>query len=675
MWDDKYLDGEGFPFRNDTTFLGLSGTSLFEKLTVVPLTLGSAANLKHLSQPGMRILDPSEPSVVLPKALSSLTKGEGARRIELRDIYSDAAQRVRRHGQRAVILLAGHTRHGKSKTINRLIGHEPLPVGKGIWGTTTKVIQRVEVLNTSKQLSSAITVAFDDTPGLEDTTFEDRELNTSLLHTYKCKHFKDIYPNVILVVVAWDSITPDADFMSAIGKTIYALYRSNLVDDQRANIVVAVTKAMSSFHQFDDYKTMKEKYAQWRIEEGRRRGIITNLQRKMFPRSSPWEIAFIENGGGRDMSAKSLVLPDGLLSHQSLYDAIQKTIKRPSSDGSLDLVGIQALQVLTGAAPLDLSAEAEVLVGGSKQELVKPKESTMKPLPQPPLDMIQAVASTYFGVTYDSAMGTFACTNVLEKQNIDLRPVDRRKPFKKMDSSNPLTAQPQSEEPEPHRLRSHYSSDWAFRAAGAVPKHPEFHILHCETVVVKGKPRLSEDMQTLIGRLPPWSPGELPKYAHFFKNYGTHVITQLVLGGTVRTIVDSTKKNIMIFCDGGASVATELTVHLEQNFPPTESSSRWKQIRDKWIQALEKEPVFCPDHELTKYKPIYEFDNLAPAQRTYLEKAYQSYIHSSQKSSDQKVSRAGYDSDWLQLDHNFAEAVKDLLDAVTQAFYRFRQGR
>jgi hypothetical protein len=204
-------------------------------------------------------------------------------------------------------------------------------------------------------------------------------LPTSLLHTYKLRHFADIYPNVILLVVAWDSIELDsqayngpAHFKTAIGKTIYALHRSDLVDEKRANIVVVVTKSLSSFHQFDDYKTMKEKHAQWRIEEGRRRGIITDLQRRMFPRSSSWEIVFIENGGGKDTSAKFPVLPDGLLSHQNLYDAICNIIKRPSSDGSLDLVGIQALQVLTGAGPLGSLArvQTEVLVGASKEIFV-----------------------------------------------------------------------------------------------------------------------------------------------------------------------------------------------------------------------------------------------------------------------------------------------------------------
>ncbi|KAF8145219.1 hypothetical protein K438DRAFT_1782157 [Mycena galopus ATCC 62051] len=699
MYDEKNLDKRAFPFEEGTTFLGFSGKGLFEKLTVVPLmpNLGSTP-LNALSQNGMCILDVSEPGVVLPKALSSFAKGNGGQRIPLRDIYRKAAESVRRDGQRAVILLAGHSGHGKSKTINRLIGQELLNIGRGTLGSTTKVIQRVQVQNTSKDLGSKITVAFDDTPGLEDNTFEDRDLNASLLHTYKLRHFGEIYPNVIVLVASWESITPDAHnepphFTSALGKTIYALHCANLVDEQRANLVVVVTKAMSSPHQFDDYKSTKDKKTQWRIEEGRRRGIIIDLQRKMFARSSPWEIVFIENGGGKDMSAKLPVLPDGRLSHQNLYDAICKIIKRPSSDGSLDLVGIQALQVLTGVGALGSLAEAktEVLVGGSKQQLLKPEEIaakpkeiaakpeeiTAKPLPPSPRQIFEDLARNYLGMTYDSVMGTFGCTNVLEEQDIDLRTADESKGFENLD--NLLMAQSQNGGLDQDRLRTHYSSDWAFRAA--VSKNSECHVLHFTRMVVLGHQQLSQDMRNLINRLPPWSPAEQPKYMQFFMNYGTHVITQLALGGTVRAIADSTndpkKPIIMIFRDGGASVAAELTVHLEQHFPHL-ASSGWKETLERWIRALEKEPVFCPDHQRTQLKPIYKFDQLTHTQQTDLANAYWAYVASpprDEKSSDRRGFRGGSDSDWLQRDRNFSDAVKDLLEAVTQAVYRLGQGR
>ncbi|KAF7366110.1 Protein kinase domain-containing protein [Mycena venus] len=688
MCDEKNLDPGTFPFQDETVFLGLSGKSLFEKLTVVPLkpTLGSTPPLNGLSQKGMHILDVSEPGVVLPKVLSSFVKGNGGRRITLRDIYSKAAERVHRSDQRAVILLAGHSGHGKSKTINRLIGEELLDVGRGGLGSTTKVIQRVHVNKKSNGLSSEISVAFDDSAGLEQTAFEDRELPVSLLFTYKLKYFADIYPNVILLVVAWESLGTDpqahngpAHFTTAIGKTIYNLHRANLVDEERANIVVVVTKSLSSLRQSDDYKFTKEKRLEWRIEEGRRRGIITDLQRKMFPRSSPWEIVFIENGGGKDMSAKFPVLPDGLLSHRNLYDAIHAIIKRPNSDGSLDLVGIQALQVLTGAGPLGSLAEVktEVLVGTSRQELVKLEKITTKPLPLSPRQIFWDLASNYLGVTYDNAMGTFGRTNILEEQNIDLRVADECKGFEKL--GNPFTAQSQRGELDQDRLRTHYSSDWAFRAA--VSKNSQCHILHFTKIVVLCHRRLSQDMRKLIDRLPPWSRAEQPTYTQFFMNYGTHVITQLVLGGTVRAIVDSTndpkKPNIMIFLDGGASVAAELTVYLEQHFSHLASSSGWKETREKWIQAVEKEPVFCPDHQHTQFKPIYEFDQLTPTQRTDLANAYRAYVASSRddKNSDGRSTRTSSDSDWLQRDRNLADGVKDLLEATTQAFYRLGQRR
>ncbi|KAJ7871632.1 hypothetical protein B0H14DRAFT_2570644 [Mycena olivaceomarginata] len=189
------------------------------------------------------------------------------------------------------------------------------------------VIERAQVLNTSKDLSPDITVAFDDTPGLENSTFEDRELNASLLIRYEVNHFTNIHPNVIVLQAATRMITraendnigidvgemvdfisedeggiqlpilkciiskPRSDIKgnnikSTVSPTsipmlsfwlqpgspllrmrttklliLYALHRSNLVDEKRANVVIMVTKSLPFFIQFDDYKTMKEKRA------------------------------------------------------------------------------------------------------------------------------------------------------------------------------------------------------------------------------------------------------------------------------------------------------------------------------------------------------------------------------------------------------------------------------
>ncbi|KAF8145221.1 hypothetical protein K438DRAFT_1782159 [Mycena galopus ATCC 62051] len=679
----KHLDSGTFLFQDSTTFLDLSGASLFEKLTVVPLTpnLSATAPLKALSDKGVRFLDVNKPSVVLPNALSRVAKAENGGRNQLQDIYRKAAQRVRRNGEQAVILLAGQTGHGKSKTVNRLIGKEILMVGRGTLGSTTKDIERVQFHHTSKELSSDIEVVFDDTPGVEQTTSKDTESTASLLQRYKDDHFTDIYPNVILLVAEWGSIKPDAHnepaaSTSALGKTIYALHLSNLVDEQRSNIVVVVTKSRSSLHEFDDYTTPNEKDAQWRVEEGRRRGIITDLQRKRFPRSSPWEIAFIDNGGGSDMSAKLPVLPDGLLSHQNLYDAICNIVKRPSSDGSLDLVGIQSVQVLAGAERPGSLAEPQkkVLVGASKQKQVQLERFTNTPLLQFPDPIMHERASNYLGVTFDNAVGTFGCTNVLEEQNIVPRRVEKHPEM----MFHPLLPHNLTGELDQDRLRSHYSSDWAFRAA--VSRNSQCHILHCASrVVTASNPQLSADMQTLIKRLPPWSREEQPKYTQFFKNYGTHVITQLVLGGTVRAIAGSTndpkKPTSMIFRDGGAAVAAEFTVYLEEHFRHLASSSGWKETCERWILALEKEPVFCPDHEITQYKAIHEFEHLTLTQQTDLARAYRSYIASWPQNDKTSTRRPGHDWESLQRPRNLAKAVNDHVDAVTQALYRTCQGR
>ncbi|KAJ6470874.1 hypothetical protein C8R45DRAFT_1014841 [Mycena sanguinolenta] len=206
--------------------------------------------------------------------------------------------------------------------------------------------------------------------------------------------------------------------------------------------------------------------------------------------------------------------------------------------------------------------------------------------------------------------------------------------------------------------------------------------MHCSTQVIRDvQAELSDDMINLIGRLPRWSHGAQPKYTQFFANYGTHAITQLALGGTVRVLSYPTtdgRQNFMVFRDGGASTTAELTVHLEHNFPPSRESSKWKAIYGNWIQALEKDPVFCPDHEYTIYTPIYRLHGLSSELQADLKSGYLSYREmasraQNDKNSDRKVSRPGEAS--LPRAVNLAQAVELLLGTVTQSLIRFRQGR
>jgi hypothetical protein len=183
---------------------------------------------------------------------------------------------------------------------------------------------------------------------------------------------------VILLVAAWDSITPDAHnepnhFTSPAGKSMFNLKVSGLVDIQRTNVIVVVTKSLSYWVQFEDYESKEEKDAQWKIEAGIRRSSILELQRKIFPKATEWPIVFIENGGGSNMGAGYRKLPSGELSHQNLFEAIRDVIAPPEQRSGDDVAGMHALRLLSGKEPLiqgsTLDIAPEILISKSRDEI------------------------------------------------------------------------------------------------------------------------------------------------------------------------------------------------------------------------------------------------------------------------------------------------------------------
>ena len=134
---------------------------------------------------------------------------------------------------------------------------------------------------------------------------------------------------------------------------------SGLVDYERSNIIVVVTKSMSSWYQFDDYESEEEKNTQWNIGANKRIDIILDLQHKVFPKSTTWPVVFIENGGGNKMDAPYSKLPNGQQTHQNLFEAIRDVIAPPGQDTTHDLAGLQVLRLLTGFEPLDLAWQAK----------------------------------------------------------------------------------------------------------------------------------------------------------------------------------------------------------------------------------------------------------------------------------------------------------------------------
>jgi tetratricopeptide (TPR) repeat protein len=166
------------------------------------------------------------------------------------------------------------------------------------------------------------------------------------------------YPNAILLVTSWDSIQEDAHndpehFTSPIGKTMLTLSVSNLVDFERPNVIVVVTRSLSFWQDYEDEEDEDEKKRHWCDDARKRTGIIGALQRKVFPCLRSWRVVFVENGGGHPLLKKHRTLPNGELSHQNVFEAIHDLFTA-TDDGDMpkDLVGMHALPLLTGADSL-----------------------------------------------------------------------------------------------------------------------------------------------------------------------------------------------------------------------------------------------------------------------------------------------------------------------------------
>jgi hypothetical protein len=224
------------------------------------------------------------------------------------------------------------------------------------------------------------TLAFDEASENEDTANSSRDRNAVLLRRYGRIHFpgsqlnadpipnngssaehelrRKTYPNAILLVTSWDSIQEDAHndpehFTSSIGRTMLILRVSNLVDFERTNVVIVVTKSLSFWQDYEDDEDEDEKKRHWCDDARKRTGIIGALQRKVFPGLRSWRVVFVENGGGHPALKKHRTLPNGELSHQNLFEAIHDLFAATDDRNSpTDLAGMHALRLLSGAESL-----------------------------------------------------------------------------------------------------------------------------------------------------------------------------------------------------------------------------------------------------------------------------------------------------------------------------------
>ncbi|KAJ6460203.1 hypothetical protein C8R45DRAFT_1221095 [Mycena sanguinolenta] len=263
---------------------------------------------------------------------------------------------------------------------------------------------------------------------------------------------------------------------------------------------------------------------------------------------------------------------------------------------------------------------------------------------------VQELAKSHLGVTYDPIRKSFGRTCVLDLKPSAIR-VTKPSP-QEQDEFSPATHAPYSTLGD---SVAHYPSSPTYQTAAA-KNSEQFVLRHVVLVATISSPSttLSPEMTRLIQRLPPWSAESKVQYDEFFENYGTHVVTKIALGGVLRIIVTSTEeagqskkstanrqsvittsssrvtksRNVLVFRDGGASVAEEVTRVAEHYFTDSQQPPEWDSIRDKWITALEHDPVFCPDDPNTECRPLYMFGAITSEQRANLERALEAYLGS-----------------------------------------------
>ena len=177
-------------------------------------------------------------------------------------------------------------------------------------------------------------------------------------------------------------------------------------------------------------------------------------------------------------------------------------------------------------------------------------------------------------------------------------------------------------------------------------------------------PHLSERILSAIQDLPDFSEESKPQYYDFFGIYGTHVLIKIAMGGVLRIFSETQLHNdeggrfrlggffgtkagggavhatggalsttewnrTTILRDGGGSVdfdfagASEGIERLLQN-------PKWQTTRERWVNRLEQDPVFCPDDPNTQFMWIYHLDGLSAPQSFNLRLACESYLSSYQ---------------------------------------------
>ncbi|KAJ7235792.1 hypothetical protein C8J57DRAFT_1248171 [Mycena rebaudengoi] len=604
----------------EACFLGLGGDALFRKLVVVQRSPkdhsmgGWEESIRVESFDGTPL-----GAQVLVQTIVHALETPSELQMNRNGPHTATVTTGRYADEEAVVLLVGHTGHGKSKTIDRLVRETLLQVGESTLGSTTKVIQRVKVPMHIGDTAFASTVVFDDTPGLEDST-----------HTIQGTIFPNTipqtYPDVILLVASWESITPDAnndpvDFTSAVGNSMYNLFSSGLVDHTRANVVIVVTKSMSFRDQFDDFESDEEKNAQWNLEAEKTQDNHSSPSDESLPELGPMAV-----------------------SHENLLKAIGSVIQHHRGQGPQDPAGMQ--NALSGTAPAEQPV-TEILVDRPEEMPNLERFSSTSPSVG---SRIREVTDSVLGVTYDPTRGSFGRSRVIDFKQSDVR--WRRCPRSNLEFEQAVQTERKA---DIAILRAQDFSWAALQSASSTEskRHVLRHIV-TEVAVYAYRLQLSREMKEQIQNLPPWNDvNSKQEYTEFFSNYGTHVVTRLAVGGVIRVLVDSADedtnartldssgaidatsaiqsshtRNVMVSSEGGSGVASRLPHILESHFAHAQTPSpEFQKICTQWIEELERDPVFCSDDPTTEYRYLYSFHGLAKARKDDLKHATKFYLN------------------------------------------------
>jgi len=76
--------------------------------------------------------------------------------------------------------------------INSLVGREVFSVAKTSDGSINEVVQRTSAGSIDPVTRTSIIVSFDDTPGLEDTKYANKEWNADLMCAYSEEHYPKV---------------------------------------------------------------------------------------------------------------------------------------------------------------------------------------------------------------------------------------------------------------------------------------------------------------------------------------------------------------------------------------------------------------------------------------------------------------------------------------------------